>query len=180
MLATAREASSKGDPFTLRKLIEELDNSANWSQTPDRGIASEIRNLGQSSREQAARKEAQAFLRQILDAFRHREESRLQSLWPQFLDKCSEAAVPPGDDMFRVAQPAKIWLEESQVRKERRNRREQAHEQIWSALRDEATTEEELLKYSDFYERNKENFGTMDPGLAQALDTRLERFQRKD
>ena len=180
MLATAREASSKGDPFTLRKLIEELDNSANWSQTPDRGIASEIRNLGQSSREQAARKEAQAFLRQILDAFRHREESRLQSLWPQFLDKCSEAAVPPGDDMFRVAQHAKIWLEESQVRKERRNRREQAHEQIWSALRDEATTEEELLKYSDFYERNKETFGTMDPGLAQALDTRLERFQRKD
>jgi hypothetical protein len=82
--------------------------------------------------------------------------------------------------MLRVAQPAKIWLEESQVRKERRNRREQAHEQIWSALRDEATTEEELLKYSDFYERNKEIFGTMDPGLAQALDTRLERFQRKD
>ena len=180
MLQMAREASGKGDPFTLRKLIEELDNSANWSQNPDRAIASEIRTLGQSSQEQAARKEAQAFLRQILDAFRHREESRLQSLWPQFLDKCAQAAVPPGDEMLRVAQPARIWMEESQVRKERKNRRDQAHEQIWSALRDEATTEEELLKYSDFYERNKETFGSMDSGLAQALETRLERFQRKD
>lgn len=180
MLSMAREATAKGDPFTLRKMIGELDDPANWTQNPDRGVASEIRALGQSSYEQAARKEAQALLRQILDAFRHREESRLQALWPQFLEKCTEAAVHPGDDMFRVAQPARIWLEESQVRRERKSRRDQAHEQIWSALRDGATTEEELLKYSDFYERNKESFGPMDPGLAQALDTRLERFQRKD
>lgn len=180
MLGEARTASLGGDHLLLRDLIIELDNPENWINDPNENIASEIRELCQASIGQVGRKEAQVILRQILDGFNHKNESRVQKLFSEFESKCAESNIHSGDDMFRVLHKVRIWLNEVQNRRERLFQSEQAQEQIRRAIKDKSSTESELLKLQDNYHRNEGTTCPMNPNLAQELDIRIERFQRKE
>ena len=48
------------------------------------------------------------------------------------------------------------------------------------AIMDKSSTESELLKLQDNYHRNEGTTCPMNPNLAQELDIRIERFQRKE
>ncbi len=180
MLGEARTASLEGDHLALRDLITELDKPENWTNDPNEDIAREIRELGHASIGQIGRKEAQVILRQILDGFNQKAESRVLKLWAEFQEKCAEAGIPPSDEMFRVLQKVRIWLIEVQNRREKIMQSERAQEQIRLVLRDKSSTESELLKLQDNYNRHEGTTCPMDPTLAQELDIRIERFQRRD
>ncbi len=180
MLGEARNASLVGDHLVLRDLMTELDNPDNWTNEPNENVCQEIRQLAHASIGQVGRKEAQAILRQILDGFNQKNESRVQKLMSDFQAKCVESDIHSGDEMFRVLHKVRIWLNEVQNRREKVLQSERAQDQIRLALRDKASTESELLKLHDNYHRNEVANGPMDPTLAHELDIRIERFQRRD
>lgn len=180
MFDEAKEASKRHDPFTLRSILVELDDAQSWADPPDPSISTEIRKVCGKAMEDAARKEAQASLRELLDAFRYKDEKRSRQALAEFESRCLEAGVTTSDDMVQVALPARKWLDEMEISIEKRAKRDQATQLIWATVQNPDATEEELLKHRDVYDRNKDRYGPMDPGLRQALDARIDRFRRSE
>ncbi len=180
MLAEAREASRRQDPFSLRSILVELEDETNWVEPPDPDHAAEIRQICGKAMENAARKEAQASLRELLEGFRYKDEKRCRLALNEFQNRCAEAAVTSSDDMMQVAQPVRKWLEDLDLSVEKRAKRDQIAQLIWASVQNPEATEEELLRHRDVYDKNKNRYGAMDPGLRQALNARLDKFRRSE
>lgn len=180
MLFEARDATKRHDPFTHRSLLVELEDESNWAQAPDPGLTAEIRKVCGKAMENAARKEAQACLRELLEAFKHRDERRSRVALAEFDAKCQEARVNASDDMVQVALPCRRWIEDLDNQQEKRAKREQAMQVVWQAVQNPASTEEELIRHQEMLERNRDRYGSPDPGLLQALGARLDRYRRAE